>query len=517
MPLVFVASITQQVVALHPGALGISRASQQVAALQLYPRHARVADHPRLSSSGSSYALVPKKARLSDEDAWERNKPFSIPHRFRTAHWWRTMRTLPESEVLRRIRQPVLLATLYGLIVSALYRLLSFLPTMSFRPHSLMSSALSLLLVFRTNAAYTRFWEGRQSWQQLADHVRSLSRYTMLFERQLGRARRCRVARLLCAFPIVLKQHLRGSSAVPNVRALLTESEISSLRAAHNQPLHLVNLLGLQLASVPDQTDPAAPFSSRERLMMLKIVAQLSDCIGACERIVLTPVPLHYARHTSRLATIFVASLPLVLARELGFVLAPTMAIICWGLFGIQEIGLLIEDPFRTVLKLDKMCMAIQRDVQQTLEASMLRPEAEGAASGGVTTNASAWKGKTVDVTQAADAIRDLASNALGLNGKRNGAPSAGAGAGMPAAAQGMPAASAGGAATAEAEEAASGVAGSIRDARKKRELYSPLDVEVVEGLGAKPTDHPPGKSLDELILDADIIEAEASASRMIC
>ena len=85
----------------------------------------------------------------------------------------------------------------------------------------------------------------------------------------------------------------------------------------------------------------------------------------------LTPVPLHYARHTSRLATVFVSSLPLVLARELGLALVPTMGFISWALFGIQEIGLLIEDPFRTVLKLDAICMSIQRDVQQTLDASM--------------------------------------------------------------------------------------------------------------------------------------------------
>ena len=152
------------------------------------------------------------------------------------------------------------------------------------------------------------------------------------------------------------------------MQGFLSPEEVRSLRRAQNQPLHVVNLLGLQIAGVPDSLDADAAFSSRERLMLLGIVAHLSDCIGACERIVLTPVPLHYARHTSRLASIFVGTLPFVLAPHLGLGLAPTMAFVTWALFGIQEIGLLIEDPFHSILKLDKICSSIQKDVQQTIE-----------------------------------------------------------------------------------------------------------------------------------------------------
>ena len=350
-----------------------------------------------------SYAIVPESAfEALDDDSqcWERNKPFSLPHQFHTHDWWRTMRSMPRSQVLRSIWQPVVLSSALGLIAAVLYRLCPQLPRLSFAPHSLIGSALSLLLVFRTNAAHARFWEGRQRWQQLADHVRSLSRYIMLFEEALGRERRCRVARLLCAFPIVLKQHLRGTTALPHVRPLLTKAEVLSLRAAHNQPLHIVNLLGIHLAAVPEQADVG--FTSRERLFLLNLVQSLSDCIGACERIVLTPVPLHYAKHTSRLATIFVATLPLVLAPELSFALPLVMAFVSWTFFGIQEIGLQIEDPFRSVLKLDRICQSIQRDVQQTLEASLLKEEASAPPSAGTP-----WDVQdAVDVSQAADDIR---------------------------------------------------------------------------------------------------------------
>jgi len=292
-----------------------------------------------------------------------------LPRRYSTNDWRRVLWQTPQSTVLRRVMQPVLSIMVFSLIVSLVYWALP-VPALSFKPHSLVGSALSLLLVFRTNAAYTRFWEGRQRWQQIADHVRTLSRYVMLFEQQIGAQRHDCVARLLCAFPPALKEHLRGSSvSSSDVDELLQMSDVASLRGSLNKPLHLVNSLSQKLASVPDSLDPAAMFSSRERLTMLKIVSQLSDCIGACERIVLTPVPLHYARHTSRLATIFVFTLPLVLARELSFGLAPVMGFITWALFGIQEIGLMIEDPFLSAIKLDSIVASIQRDVHQTLNS----------------------------------------------------------------------------------------------------------------------------------------------------
>ena len=71
-------------------------------------------------------------------------------------------------------------------------------------------------------------------------------------------------------------------------------------------------------------------------------------------------------------------TLPLVLAKELGLILVPTMGFICWALLGIQEIGLLIEDPFQTILKLNTICMSIQKDVQQTLDSSLSSQMAKG-------------------------------------------------------------------------------------------------------------------------------------------
>ena len=76
-------------------------------------------------------------------------------------------------------------------------------------------------------------------------------------------------------------------------------------------------------------------------------VGNLVDALGACESLLTTPVPLSYSRHTSRFLTIWCATLPVVLVDTLGFITIPAVAFIGWCLFGIEEIGHLIEQPFR--------------------------------------------------------------------------------------------------------------------------------------------------------------------------
>ena len=69
-----------------------------------------------------------------------------------------------------------LLRLLYGTTAVAFCRLLSL------QPHTLLGSALGLLLVFRTNAAYQRFQEGRKLWEQLLNVSRDIARMSHLYE-----------------------------------------------------------------------------------------------------------------------------------------------------------------------------------------------------------------------------------------------------------------------------------------------------------------------------------------------
>lgn len=79
-------------------------------------------------------------------------------------------------------------------------------------------------------------------------------------------------------------------------------------------------------------------------------------------------------RHTSRFLSIYCLTLPIVLAADLGFATAPVVALVTWGLFGIQEIGLIIEDPFQQALELSVIAKTIDSDVKESLYGSAEEP-----------------------------------------------------------------------------------------------------------------------------------------------
>ena len=283
-------------------------------------------------------------------------------------------------------------------------------------PHSLMVSALSLLLVFKTNSAYQRFAEGRKIWETIINNSRDLYRMMTLYENEMGRSKRRRLQRLLAAFPYLLRHRIRPNLVmyrlddVENVRdpensivlyqdkaaddldpeatAIATQEEnegnsrrrtrplfwvdkrtlpwrllppnaLEACARAQNRPLWVCDRMAQELRNIPDSPN----FTARERLALLNKVERLSGCIGACERIHQTAVPLNYARHSLRALTLWLFTLPFSLVGSLKLVTGPVLFLVSWLLFGVYEIGYSIEDPFQGTLRLSVLCDTIRRDV----------------------------------------------------------------------------------------------------------------------------------------------------------
>jgi ion channel-forming bestrophin family protein len=338
--------------------------------------------------------------------------------------WFHNTINLPKSEILRSVRSPVLAVTCWASFLSVLHhRLLRTNPLAAQHmyipsaPHSLMMSALGLLLVFRTNSAYQRFAEGRKIWERVINSARDMSRMMMLYDSEIGPVKCRRLQRLLVAFPYLLRHRIRPNLVMrrldddqytrdpentillyqdtgtrdndPEAAVLAQEEEVTGksrrrkralywvdrrtlpwrllpgedalerCAQAQNRPLWVCDRMAAEIRQVPD----GPGFTSRERLTLLKQVDSLSKCIGGAERIHQTAVPLNYARHTLRALTLWLFSLPFVLVKDLRFGTGPMCFLVSWLLFGVYEIGYCIEDPFQGTLRLSILCDTIRRDV----------------------------------------------------------------------------------------------------------------------------------------------------------
>lgn len=144
--------------------------------------------------------------------------------RYSSKDWFHNTVTLPSSGVLQDIRSPVICLTSWAVIWSIVHRrLLHTNPAAAARlyipsaPHSLMMSALGLLLVFRTNSAYQRFNEGRLIWENIVNSSRDIFRMLLLYEDEIGLEKRRRMQRLLAAFPYLLRHRIRPNLVMKRV------------------------------------------------------------------------------------------------------------------------------------------------------------------------------------------------------------------------------------------------------------------------------------------------------------
>ena len=298
-----------------------------------------------------------------------------LPPRGRSSAWLKNLLSIPFSRTFNRIWghfiSIVLTAVVTCLITQIFPQSLWLVKGLSTTAHSLVGGALGLLLVFRTNSAYDRFWESRKLWSTMISNLRQFSRMT---HAAMSGWDREHLLRLLAAFPPILLHHLRcgrGKGTVTQREALLEilpAADVDIIWRSRHRPLTVYRMMAYivkaafadprsVLRRFPNAGDRGKNLTSIEvNMIMTNVKADIglsqiclqsvSDTISSCERIVKTSVPLAYSKHTSRFLSVFLFSLPLVLVESLGWRTIPVVAVIGWALLSIEEVGNSIEDPF---------------------------------------------------------------------------------------------------------------------------------------------------------------------------
>jgi putative membrane protein len=340
-------------------------------------------------------------------------------HRHSASDWLYNVRSVPESTVLREVRNPVFVVAGWSLFVSLVQGFLSrssFSPFQAFgcmmcipgQAHGMLVGALSLLLSFRTKSAYQKFCEGRKTWGDILSVTRDLTRMIQLYTREVGSERKQLIGKLVAAYPDLLRYHIRSGvlcekdkeaiqdeecrlqldepmcapvetrhdgyktclTAMTDQRtcwvdrrnlpwSLFDEESLSRVARSANRPLWVCDRLGREIMNIPYTPN----FTSLERMSLLVQVEKLTNAVGQCERIHRTAIPLNYARHSLRSLTLWVFTLPFTLVKDFGMLTSPVNACITLVLFGVYQIGYSLEDPFQGSLQLTSLCDAIRKDV----------------------------------------------------------------------------------------------------------------------------------------------------------
>jgi ion channel-forming bestrophin family protein len=234
------------------------------------------------------------------------------------------------------------------------------LPALPIAPFTVLGTALGLLLTFRTNASYDRFWEGRKAWGCMVNRCRNLARqWAVLFpDAHLRR----RAAALIACFAHASKRQLWKQAEMPEIKRLLGERDALYLELSPCPALRSCLLLG-EIISL-ERAKGAMDSMDQKRLE--EDLTSLVEQLGICERIQRTPLPIGYVLHLRRFIVIYCLTLTLALVDPLGWYAPWVVGFIAYAFLGIERIGIEIEDPFEHTpndLDLEGISKTIERDV----------------------------------------------------------------------------------------------------------------------------------------------------------
>lgn len=231
---------------------------------------------------------------------------------------------------------------------------------------------LAVLLVFRTNATYDRWWEARKLWGGIVNQSRNLAikgieygprdpRWTQGFVR--AAATFCHAARL----------SLRGERAAEAYERVLADPQLA---AGVVGARHMPTAVARRVAHLLAQARADGSIDGFALLAADRELAMLIDHVGGCERILKTPTPRVHSIKLRRFILLYLLGLPLALASSSPWIAPVATMLVAYPLLAIDQIGHELENPFSqgraSHLPLDSICDTIENDLLALLPG---RPE----------------------------------------------------------------------------------------------------------------------------------------------
>lgn len=229
--------------------------------------------------------------------------------------------------------------------------------------HSILGFVLSMLLVFRTNSAYDRWWEGRKVWGSVVNNSRNLAlKLSVMIDNEKEKQD---LKHLITNYVFSFKNHLRNKY----IQEEFTPTEhlsLSQFADANHKPNFIAQALYKKINNLYKQNT----LSGEQLIILNEELKSFTDSCGACERIKNTPIPYSYNIFLKKMIFLYIISLPIFFGSEFGYTTVPISIIVLYVFASIELIAEEIEDPFGeddNDLPLDDICNRIKTNLNEIL------------------------------------------------------------------------------------------------------------------------------------------------------
>ena len=266
--------------------------------------------------------------------------------------------------VTPRVWKKVLAACIYACFISLLS---IFIPGLSLpiSPFEYAGAIMGLILVFRVNAGYDRWWEARKLWGNVVNSSRNLAIILISYVNHPNKNEIDTIIGLIAAMPYLMKNNLRGIISVDEVKHLLCDDTYTQMKDWQHKP----NLISSKLASMLSQMQENGILNSFSFLKAEELRQTVLDCQGACERILKTPMPFVMAIKSRRFILLFMMILPVALVNYSAYINPIIVTLVAYALFSLDQIGVELQNPFSienlSHLPLNDICSTIENNVME--------------------------------------------------------------------------------------------------------------------------------------------------------
>ncbi len=209
--------------------------------------------------------------------------------------------------------------------------------------HNLLGFAISMLLVFRTNTAYDRWWEGRKLWGSLVNNSRNLAIKLTVILPESDTEQRSFFRKIIPAYAYALHNHLKAESTRI---ALFEEDAHHPIFKNIDKEKHIPNQVALLMFTHIQQLYKQQKIDGSQLIILNSELQSYTDICGACERIKNTPIPYSYSVFIKKFIFFYIMTLPFGYVFTLGYYVIPVVAFIFYVLASLELIAEEIEDPF---------------------------------------------------------------------------------------------------------------------------------------------------------------------------
>jgi len=262
---------------------------------------------------------------------------------YNTKDWFSFIFKFHKSDTFRTLFPIMIAIGLYSAIIGYLEIEYWKLPEDSYiknitTMHGMLGFVISLLLVFRTNTAYDRWWEGRKLWGSLVNNSRNFAiKLSGILKEESDRSY---FRKMIPGYASILHKHLNNNDTS---KQLFEDVELEIDLQKH-KPNQVAKMMFLKINDLYD----SKKITGDQLIILNNEVQSFSEICGACERIKNTPIPYSYSAFLKKFIFFYVMTLPFGYSFTLGYYVAPVVIFVFYVLASLELIAEEIEDPFGT-------------------------------------------------------------------------------------------------------------------------------------------------------------------------